>query len=179
MSEFIPVPGLEEAIECCERGPGNAAEICDFLCSALREEHRLRRKQMKAGEKPQGMSELYVEYYFPNELPPKAEGSAVMRISERFDCPRNQWYVTAYVTREAVGRTAVKEKRFIRFGRKPARVLVWDAAEYELGVKFVTEHRKIFVPWEFLDIVRDSVRREMCTWDSLLFGPTGEEDPFL
>ena len=82
MSEFIPVPGLEEAIECCERGPGNGTEICDFLCSALREEHKLRRKQMKAGEKPQGMSELYVEYYFPNELPSKAEGCPVMRIGE-------------------------------------------------------------------------------------------------
>ena len=134
---------------------------------------------MKAGEKPQGMSELYVEYYHPNELPSKVEGQQIMRISEQFDRPRNQWYVTAYVTREAVVSTAGKEKRFIRFGRKPARILVWNAAEYELGVKLVTEHRTIFVPWEYFEIVRDAVRREMCTWNSLLFGSTGEEDPFF
>ena len=179
MREFTPVPGLEEVIDRCRRGAGHEAEICDHLSSALREEQRLRRKQEKAGEAPQAFCELYVEQYFPNELPDGAEGKRVMRIGKRFSRPRNLWTVTAYVTREAAVRTAVREERFIRFGRKDARVLVWNAAEYELGVKLVTERRKIFVPWEYFDVVRDSVRREMCTWNSLLFGSAGEEDPFF
>ena len=179
MHEYVPVPGLEETIDRCKRGAGHEAEISGLLSFALREEQTLRRKQEKAGETPQPFCELYTEHYFPNELPRKAEDTRVMRIGERYGRPRNQWFVTAYVTREAAVRTAVKEERFIRFGRKDARVLVWNAAEFELGVKFVTERRKIFVPWEYFDVVRDSVRREMCTWNSLLFGSAGDADPFF
>ena len=129
---FIPVPGLEDAIDHSERGESVRSAIFAALLGAV---------QNHTGS-------LLMELYFPQELPPEGKTKRCMRFDVLDPKDRNICYVTAYVTQEAVVRAATKLNRPIRVAPKRVNRLIEEASEWELSVKFVTTRRSVLIPWE-------------------------------